>query len=316
MDDPGTVVVGRHWHDDRSELTFAARSLAGAASRWGPVSILVPGPAGDRATDGAFDLTALGPPDAPAWPEGLSPDWSIVVDELTPDIADLLSRVGARTVRYLVRSVETTPEPGWSRLRLADLPGPVPTPLVPLYVPVNPMAQRQRHHGFGFVGYLLVLPGPADRGGRPPDEAAWLTAALPGADVVVVERAMASVWRGRALRGRVTVDTRMDLWRLLAHAAACVDLAPGDVVARECVEALRFGTPIVVPARSGAAAVHAGRGGGATFGDQGELVAAADALRVTGAREAASVAARTYADAAHGDSGAFVDAVGTLLGAR
>ena len=93
---------------------------------------------------------------------------------------------------------------------------------------------------------------------------AWLTARFPDKEVVVVEDATAAVWRGRVLRGIVDVYTRTDLWRLVAHARVTVDLAPGPIIARECIESLRFGTPIVVPAES-AARPHADAGGGMTF---------------------------------------------------
>ncbi len=143
---------------------------------------------------------------------------------------------------------------------------------------MNRLAEQHRHHGFGFTGYLLVL---SDRTGAhegPPPAAAWLSSAFNDADVVVVEDAVASGWKGRALRGKVSVDTRMDLWRLLAHANVCIDLAPGSHIARECIEALRFGTPIIVPQDSGPGALHAAGAGGATFRDESELLAAVDHL--------------------------------------
>ena len=99
----------------------------------------------------------------------------------------------------------------------------------------------------------------------------------------------------------MSVDTRMDLWRLVAHANVCVDLAPGPHIARECVEALRFGTPIIVPEHSGPAEVHAREGGGSTFGDPGELVAAAGKMRTEANRSAASAVGRRYADSRFGD---------------
>ena len=116
-------------------------------------------------------------------------------------------------------------------------------------MPINPLAATHRHNGLGFTGYLLVL---SDRVGSPEVSpptpmAAWLTARFPDKEVVVVEDAAAAVWRGRVLRGIVDVYTRTDLWRLVAHARVTVDLSPGPIIARECVESLRFGTPIVVP---------------------------------------------------------------------
>ena len=161
-----------------------------------------------------------------------------------------------------------------------------------MHVPVNPLAELHRHHGFGFTGYQLVL---SDRPGTPddpPPAVAWLSAAFPAAEIVLIDDAVASAWKGRALRGTVHVDTRMDLWRLLAHAAVCIDLAPGASIARECIEALRFGTPIIVPDDSGPAALHAQAGGGATFGDPGELIDAVATLQDGANRSAASEAGR------------------------
>ncbi len=88
---------------------------------------------------------------------------------------------------------------------------------------------------------------------------------------------MASAWHYRSLRGSIRVDTRTDLWRLMAHARATIDLAPGKLLARECVESLRFGTPIVVP-KGTVGALHAEAGGGLWFGDEAELIGCVDAL--------------------------------------
>ena len=43
MRQPVAVVVASHWLDRQSELAFVTRSIAGAATRCGPVSVLVPG---------------------------------------------------------------------------------------------------------------------------------------------------------------------------------------------------------------------------------------------------------------------------------
>ncbi len=308
MSEGGTVVVAGHWHD-RTELSFVTRAIAGAASRIGPVSVLVPGAAGRRQPDGAFDLEGMGEGGELCWPGGEPATGAVVVDHLTPAVAALLARSNPGPVFYL--SAETPADPAWHHLHLVaavDGEGDVC-----VHVPVNPLAERHRHHGFGFTGYQLVLSGGAGAGDEPPPAVAWLTAAFHDADVLVVEDAVASAWRGRALRGRVAVDTRMDLWRLLAHANVCIDLAPGPYVARECVEALRFGTPIIVPEQSGPAVVHALAGGGSTFGDPEDLIGAAARMQSAANRSAASVAGRRYADARFGDAGAPVTQLRALL---
>ena len=84
-------------------------------------------------------------------------------------------------------------------------------------------------------------------------------------------------------------------------------------MARECVEALRFGTPIVVPAGSGPAAAHAGASGGATYTDEWELLEAAGTYLSEASRSSAAVRAREYADANYGDPAALVRRLEPLL---
>jgi hypothetical protein len=304
---PAAVMVGCHWLESRSELAFVARSIAGAASRCGPVAVLVPGLTGRRA-DGAFDLEGLGVLGALQWPEGLSIETTVIVDDLTAELASLLAHLDPQAVRFLSNTVGTT-NAAWQRLPLVGDDDPVG-----VHVPVNRLAEQHRHHGFGFTDYLLVL---SDRTGdheEPPAAAAWLGAAFHGADVVVLEDAVASAWKGRTLRGEVPVDTRMDLWRLLAHANVCIDLAPGAHIARECVEALRFGTPVIVPDKPGPGAVHARSSGGATFQDPSELLEAAASFQNEAHRAQVSAAARLYADTHYGDPAALVRRLRDLVG--
>ena len=310
MNEHGIVVVGTRWRSHLSELSMVTRSLAAAASRWAPVSVLVPGN-GAQEADGAFDLHPMGDDVEPSWPQTISPDSAVIVDELTPDVATLLSAVEPRAVFYVSASHGNRND-SWRQLLVVENPENA-HPYVNTYIPVNPLAEVHRHNGFGFTNYLLVLSDGTGRDTVPPPAAAWLTAAFHSDDVVVVEQAVASAWRGRALRGRVSVDSRMDLWRLIAHAKACIDLAPGCIVARECVEALRFGTPIVVPRGSGAAVAHASLGGGATFGDAQELLDAVAAFRTDDNRSAASHLGRDYADANHGDPLKFVNSLRAML---
>jgi hypothetical protein len=312
--EPGAViVVGCHWRDHRSELAFVTRSLAGAASRCTHVSVLAPGAAGSREPDGAFDLEGMGTIDDISWPDSLALAGTVVVDELTPEVTALLSGGEPDAVFFLSSPTDDPGLPSWRRINLVRAGEDDPSPWVNVYVPVNPLAQLHRHHGFGFTGYQLVL---SDRSGTvadPPPAVAWLSAAFPATEIVLIGDGIASAWKGRALRGTVQVDTRMDLWRLLAHAAVCVDLEPGAYIARECIEALRFGTPIIVPDDSGPAALHAHAGGGATFADPGELIAAVTTLQNGAYRSGVSEAGRRYADARYGNAAAFVDRVQALL---
>jgi hypothetical protein len=312
--EPGAViVVGCHWRERGSELAFVTRSLAGAASRCAHVSVLAPGAAGSREPDGAFDLEGMGTAGDISWPDGLAIAGTVVVDELTPEVTALLSGGNPDPVFSLSSLTDHPGLRSWRRMHLVQAGEDDPSPWVNVYVPVNPLAQLHRHHGFGFTGYQLVLSDGAGAPADPPPAVAWLSAAFPAEEIVLIGDGIASAWKGRALRGTVHVDTRMDLWRLLAHAAVCIDLAPGAHIARECIEALRFGTPIIVPDDSGPAALHAHAGGGATFGDPGELIAAITTLRDGASRSAASEAGRRYAEDRYGNAGAFVDRVRALL---
>jgi hypothetical protein len=250
----------------------------------------------------------MGLPGALRWPAAVPTDTTVVVDELTPDVATLLAQSEPAAVLFL-STTDATPHPSWQNLQLVGGDDPMG-----VHVPVNRLAERHRHHGFGFTDYLLVL---SDRTGdhrEPPPAAAWVSAAFNDADVVVVEDAVASAWKGRALRGKVSVDTRMDLWRLLAHANVCIDLAPGAHIARECIEALRFGTPIIVPDDPGPGAAHARASGGATFRDESELLEVVATFRSEAHRAEAAMLARQYADARYGDPVTLVRRLRELLG--
>jgi hypothetical protein len=310
MSERHVVVVGSHWRQHNSELAFVTRSIAAAASRWTGVSVLVLGH-GPPEADGAFDLQHIGQSCEPRWPKGLSPDCVVVVDDMTPDIAALLGTVDPRAVFFLRMSATGCPG-SWHHLPVtADPPG--EASFVKVYVPVNPLALVHRHNGFGFTGYQLALSGPRANGEDPPPAVAWLTAAFHDAHIVVVENAIASAWKGRALRGRVQVSTRMDLWRLIAHANVCIDLAPGRHIARECVEALRFGTPIIVPRDSGAAESHAMSAAGTVFGDPDELIQAAASTRDHDMRSARSRLGRRYADSNYGTPAEFTRTLRAVL---
>jgi hypothetical protein len=307
------VVVGTQWRMRSSELAYVTRCVAAAASRWASVSVLAPGP-GPGGADGAFDLQGMGEDGASEWLAGLLDDCIVIVDELTPHIAALFGGGAGTRARFYISPGIQVPDALWQRLPLvADLAA---RPFVHTFIPVNPLAEEHRHNGFGFTNYLLVLSGRLGAHDEPPPAAAWLTAAFHDANVVVVEQAVASAWRGRSLRGKVPVDSRMDLWRLLAHANTCIDLAPGACVARECVEAMRFGTPIVVPQGSGPAVVHATSGGGAVFGDPEALLQAVAATQSDAIRAERSLLARSYADDNHGDPSMFTESLhGVLSGA-
>jgi hypothetical protein len=322
--DRATLLLSRAWKLPGSELSFVTRAVAGAASRTSPMTILVPSPVGPTEPDGAFDLVGAGVGPDGSWPDAAEAVWpgrlpmetSIVVDELDPAVLALLDiHAPGRPVHTIMPADPGVQQRPLRPLHFTGSPKSDAPDFIGLHVPINPLAATHRHNGFGFTGYILVL---SDRTGTPDvspptSMVAWLTARFPGQEVVVVEDAAAAVWRGRVLRGIVDVYTRTDLWRLVAHARVTVDLAPGPIIARECIESLRFGTPILVPAGS-AAQPHADAGGGMTFSGYPELLDGVAHLSDESVRATMSSHGRSYADAHYGDQRAFVDGVSRALG--
>jgi hypothetical protein len=311
------VILTSSWQEP-SELAFVTRAIAGAASRTGTVRVITPMPAGSSTADGCFDLLGIGTARGGGWPEptearwpslGEHPRW--IVDELDRGAGPLARAFGNG---HGVLSVAPVPAGAPTGIRQLALVGSAFGDGLGLHVPVNPLAAGHRHMGLGFTGYILVL---TDRSASPsvdpPTPAVrWLTSRFYDRYVVVVEAGAAAAWKGRALRGVVPVDTRTDLWRLLAHAQLTVDLAPGNIIARECIESLRFRTPIVVPTGTIASA-HANAGGGFAFTDVRGLFDGVEILLGDSARSSYSRAGSDYAERTYGDPAAFVTRLAGVL---
>lgn len=320
---PAAVVLSSSWRAGRSELAFVTRAVAGAVSRSAAVTVVTPMPAGTTEADGAFDLVGIGVGTGGHWPRPSDAHWIDrpdpgaiwVVDEPSEDARALLDTFGDALAAFSIAPVPT--DAGSSLRQLPLTPGPrlEASDMLGMHVPVNPLAGTSRHTGLGFTGYVLVLTDrPQVPSVRPPTAAvAWLTARFHDKYVVVVEGGTAAAWKGRALRGVVGVDTRTDLWRLLAHAGVAVDLAPGAIIGRECIECLLLGTPIVVPEHS-AAAAHAKQGGGMTYSTVSGLLDAVELLSDEGVGSRIGARGRRYADEHYGNVGRFVGQVSRVLG--
>jgi hypothetical protein len=313
------VVLSASWQRPHSELAFVTRALAGAASRTGSVHVVTPTQSGTVKADGAFDLLGLGAAPGGGWPEPAAIRWprplegqvAWIVDEPDQGARSLVDVFGNDQVAF---SVARVPGGIGEPVRQLGLVGSAEGNGIGLHVPINPLAGGHRHMGLGFTGYILVL---TDRSATPsvePPTAAvsWLTSRFYDHHVVVVEGGAAAAWKGRALRGVVPVDTRTDLWRLLAHAQLTVDLEPGDVIARESIESLLFGTPIVVPTGTVAAA-HTHAGGGLAFSDTRELFSGVEKLLDDSTRERFSREGSHYAKAVYGDPAGFTERLAAVL---
>jgi hypothetical protein len=187
-----------------------------------------------------------------------------------------------------------------------------------LHVPVNPFVTKRPHSGIGFVDYLLVLTDRAAGSGghslHPTALVAWLAARFPRQHTVIIEDGVATVWQWRSRRGAIDVETRTDLWRLFAHARAVIDLRPGPLVARECVEAQLVGTPIVAPSGS-IGAEHAAAGGGIGFSNVDELMRAVASLEDEVVRDKLGQQGRTAAEDRYGHPDRLVDRMAHIVSA-
>ena len=299
---PEVTILSSSWKKRSSELAYVTRSVAGAASRCARLKIFVQSECADIEPDGAFDVVGI-QAEEHRWPELGSERWyrrphasSVwIIDEPSQDAIALLDAQQSESAVLTIGSSEGARGRPLPHLTMTPASSADTIAFGP-YVPVNPLATASRHTGFGFTDYILVL---TDRSGHPsvddptPD-VAWLTSRFYDEYILVVEGGRAAAWKGRALRGVVDVHTRTDLWRLLAHARVTVDLGPGSIIGRECIESLRFGTPIVVPADS-VAAEHTRSGGGRTFDDVGGLLEAVELLIDEQGREHTSRRALEYA---------------------
>lgn len=107
--------------------------------------------------------------------------------------------------------------------------------------------------------------------------------------------------------------SRVNLWRLMEHALATIDVRSQGPFGREAVESMLLGTPVLVP-QPGAAMEHArAASGGLWFRGVAELLDAAGVLvdDQVGRRLGAQGAA--YASVHHGDAGGFVERVARLV---
>ncbi len=307
------------------EMAAALRSIAGALSRVADVDVVVPGD-GPRIADGAFDLTPVGGPARDRWP---APDRvaaaparyrAVLIEaadvggrELAASIARgapvwAVGRTGSSKGALLAVDLQASAEEG--ELRAPGLHR------VGLYARVHPGASTRRHYGLRSTPEYLVVLG--DRLGMPkspwPSERIrWLLARFSRRHVVVLEGGVARVWRSRSCVAEFGVHTRMDLWILMARALGVVDLRPGDVFARECVEALRYGVPIAVPVGSAADGL-ARSGGGLRFSSTAELLASVDALFDPPTRQTLSAVGKQVADRWYGDPDSLVARLAVVLG--
>ena len=175
----------------------------------------------------------------------------------------------------------------------------------------NPTARSEPNPWVGDSGYVLVRTDAStdDAGTEQSDLARLLRLRFPDRPVGICHPDAFCVWHEGRLSSGWPIERSSDLARLMAWASMTVDLRPGDLFARECVESLLFATPIVVPAAS-RAVEHARTGqGGLWFDGAAELTQCVDALIDPAIRAALSDQGRAYAEEEFGSTERFVERV-------
>jgi hypothetical protein len=346
MSRPSVAILSSSWiRAPRGEKAAATRSIAGALSRLSSVDIFVPG-AGPPVPDGAFDLIPVegagGRPSSSGdrssasggWPRGAAvpatPYRVVLVEAGDRGAVDLAASVAPDApvleVGRAIRIVATTPAGKGPRQMTGTLAVDPPPDTdqqlagraiyrTGLYARIDPGARARRHYGLRAIAdYVLVL---GERPGVPVDpwpspRTSWLLARFPRRSVVVVEGALARVWRSRSCIAEFEVHSRTDLWILMAQATGVVDLRPGGLFARECVESLRYGVPVVVPAGSAADGL-ARAGGGLRFSTTAELLSCVDALFDAKTCSQLASDGRAAADHWYGDPDGLVQRLDAVL---
>ncbi|MCU1491577.1 MAG: hypothetical protein JWM85_2982 [Acidimicrobiaceae bacterium] len=107
--------------------------------------------------------------------------------------------------------------------------------------------------------------------------------------------------------------SRVNLWRLMAHAVATIDLRPAGPVGREALESMLLGTPVLVPEGSASMEHAAAANGGLWYRDIGELFDSARALMSRPLRDRLSEQGEAYTTANHSGMDGFVERAASLV---
>ena len=107
--------------------------------------------------------------------------------------------------------------------------------------------------------------------------------------------------------------TRVNLWRLMAHALFTIDVRTDLAFGRDALESLMFGTPVIVPESSAARAHAEAANAGLWYRNNGELLDAVRVLTDRRVRERFSANARAYTGEHHSDLARFVERICALV---
>jgi hypothetical protein len=330
------VIVTDHW-ESKSEPGWITRQVAGALACEAEVHVVTEDASpGGTATDSVFTVHPWGRASSHHSRDGtiagLRPERIVVVGRRWDDITDLTARADVdfgvtSTVLALAaewddahpttiapilgraRSVMVVTEGGRAEISSTGLPSSrvhrVGAPMA-----ANPSARSEPDPRVDRTSYLLVHTGVDEGAARPENELGQLLRIrFPDQMVAVLHTDAFCVWQGGRVKRSEPVRRSSDMARLMAWAHLTVDLQPGRLFARRCIESLLYGTPIVVPHGS-RAREHAERGrGGLWFTDPTGLVWCVEALLDSATRNSLGAQGRTYAEAEYGSTDQFIHRV-------
>jgi hypothetical protein len=337
------VILTDRW-ESTSEPGWITRQVAGALACEADVHVVTP--AGSRVgtgtgTDSVFTVHRVDPaappgPDDPV--ELLHPDHLVVAAHTWSDLARLAERPALSrrfdaqpdpqvtvlapatggddgdpdpAIRLLKNSgaVLTVTDGGRSALGRSH----VPTERIHVIgapMTANPGARSEPDPLVGDTEYVVVHTGVPEHERHPAAELGQLLRVrFPDLTVAILHADAFCVWRNGRVNRTDAVRRSSDVARLTAWARVTVDLRPGCLFARRCVESLLYGTPVIVPTGS-RAREHAERGrGGLWFADPAELIWCVEAILDPTVRAPLSAQGRAYAEQEFGSTDRFIERV-------
>jgi glycosyltransferase involved in cell wall biosynthesis len=166
-------------------------------------------------------------------------------------------------------------------------------------------------------GYVVFLRGfpPGSVEGPAPPRYGRLRRLVPGLAVADVSHQEWRIYGQGSERVVPYPASRTNLWRLMSHALATVDLRPAGLIGREVIESMLLGTPVAAYVRGGFEETVEQSGGGIVFSDEAELVTALRLFLDPQQRERLGEHGRRWAEEQHSDQQRFAAAVrGAVLG--
>lgn len=185
---------------------------------------------------------------------------------------------------------------------------------VGLPMSANRSLLREPNAYLGEREYILVLTGSREQSSEPSASLArLLRARFARRNVAVSASDSFTVSLNGIADKPEPVERGSDLVRLIAWARVTVDLRPGRLFARRCLESLLYSTPIVVPSQC-SAREHAEAGGGLWFEGPSDLSYCVETLLDPEVSETLGEQGRAYAERNYGSTEAFIENVVSASG--